>query len=143
MWGTYDACWPDPDLSMTGSILRAAPGPPAERKSVWVGQHRPGLVPGGGSARQDQSLRQPGGVNVKHRIPVLAAAVVGLLALPAGGALATVPPGTLDASQTELTSTYPPSSGHPLAQTFTATLTGKLDTVQIHTTVLVTFGLSV
>jgi hypothetical protein len=82
-------------------------------------------------------------VNVKHRIPVLAAAVVSLLALTAGGALATVPTGTLDASQTELTSTFPPSTDHPLAQTFTATLTGKLDTVQIHTTQLVTLGLSV
>lgn len=80
---------------------------------------------------------------MKHRIPVLAAAVVGLLALTAGGALATVPTGTPDASQTEFGPTFPPSSDHPLAQTFTATLTGKLDTVQIHTTPLVTFGLSV
>ncbi len=80
---------------------------------------------------------------MKHPIPVLAAAVVGLLALTAGGALATVPTGTLDAEQTEAIPTFPPSIAHPLAQTFTATLTGKLDTVQIHTTQLVTFGLSV
>lgn len=67
---------------------------------------------------------------MKHRIPVLAAAVAGLLALAPGSVLAT---GTLDQQQAN-TSGYTIDwiPGVKLAQTFTAAHTGKLDTIDIN-----------
>jgi hypothetical protein len=69
---------------------------------------------------------------MKRRIPVLAAAVACLLALTSGGALAT---GTLDQHQTN-TSGYTIDwiPGVQLAQTFTAWISGRLDSVDLHGT---------
>jgi hypothetical protein len=69
---------------------------------------------------------------MKRRIPALALAVAGLLAVTASGALAT---GTLDQHQT-VTSGYTIDwiKGVELAQTFTAGLTGRLDSIDIHGT---------
>ena len=76
---------------------------------------------------------------MRYRIPMLAAVVATMLALTAGSALAM---GTPDQDQTTFTST-PPAGTELLGQTFVAGLTGKLDTVQLHTSVFVQINLPV
>lgn len=67
---------------------------------------------------------------MKHRLPVLAAAVVSLLALTAGSAFAT---GTLDQTQVDTSTGVNPVQAS-LAQTFTAGLSGKLDEADVNLT---------
>jgi hypothetical protein len=72
---------------------------------------------------------------MKLRLPLIATAVAGILAMSAGSVLATIP-GTLDAHQTSW-DTNLPAPVQVTAQTFVPGLSGALGTVQVHTNTFV------